>query len=119
LSIIDNENLRKILAKGPNYREPQSINYKYTFKLLIDSVEDYARNGQNEKKRRLIPFQNGSKLLVRWFKFESEILCTTLDCFYKTTTKELPSDTLLEFGNRIRPLAWKAYPDVNAGLRDE
>lgn len=39
--------------------------------------------------------------------------------FYKTITNELPSDTLLEFGNRIRPLAWKAYPDVDAGLRDE
>jgi hypothetical protein len=30
--MIDNENIRKILTKGPNYREPQSINWKYNFK---------------------------------------------------------------------------------------
>jgi len=31
----------------------------------------------------------------------------------------LPNDTLLELGNRIRTLARKAYPDVEAVLRDE
>ena len=72
LSKIDNDNIRKILTKGPKYREPQSINWKYNFKLLIDSVEDYARTWTNEKKRRLKPFQNGSKLWGRLFKFESE-----------------------------------------------
>jgi hypothetical protein len=30
-------------AKDPKYREPQSINWTYNFKLLMDSVEDYAR----------------------------------------------------------------------------
>ena len=40
LSIIDSENLRKILAKGPKYREPQSIHCKYNFRLLVD---DYTR----------------------------------------------------------------------------
>ena len=42
-SIIDNENLLKILVKGLKYRDPQSINRKYNFKLLLHSVEDYAR----------------------------------------------------------------------------
>jgi hypothetical protein len=45
LSIIDNENIRKILTKGPRCCEPQSINRKYNFKLLMDSLEDYARGG--------------------------------------------------------------------------
>ena len=36
LNKIDNDNLRKILAKGAKYREPQSINWKYNFQLLID-----------------------------------------------------------------------------------
>ena len=51
-SIIDNGNIRKILAKGPKYREPQSINWR-----------TMPENGQSEKKMRLIPFQNGLKLL--------------------------------------------------------
>ena len=55
-SIIDNDNLRKILAKGPKYREPKFISWKYNFKLLMDSVEDYARYGQNEKKTFSLKF---------------------------------------------------------------
>lgn len=58
-------------------------------------------------------------------------LCSTLEKRFKTvkqpqlyktkfqTTKQLPNDTLLELGNRIRTLARKAYPDVDAVLRDE
>ena len=30
-------------TKGPKYREHKSINWKYNFKILLDSVEDYAR----------------------------------------------------------------------------
>ena len=43
LNIVDNLSLRSIFAKGPKYREPQSINWKYNFKPLMDAVEDYAR----------------------------------------------------------------------------
>jgi len=37
LNIIDNENFCKILANDPKYRKPQFINWKYNFKLLMDS----------------------------------------------------------------------------------
>jgi hypothetical protein len=50
LSKIDNENLRKIIAKGPKYHDPQSINWNYNFKLLMDSVEDYTRKGEKREK---------------------------------------------------------------------
>ena len=58
-------------------------------------------------------------------------LCATLEKrfkttkqpqFYKTkflTTKQQPNDTILDLGNRIRTLARKAYPTLNAELRDE
>ena len=39
-----------ILSKGPKYREPQPINWKYTFKLLMDAVEDYARQWAKREK---------------------------------------------------------------------
>ena len=42
LNIISNESLRNVLAKGPKYREPKSINWNFNFKLLMDAVEDYA-----------------------------------------------------------------------------
>ena len=34
LSIISNVSLRKMLAKGPKYREPKSIYWKHNFKIL-------------------------------------------------------------------------------------
>ena len=32
-----------MFAKEPKYREPKSMNWKHNFKILMDSVEDYAR----------------------------------------------------------------------------
>ena len=43
LNIVENLKLRDILSKGPKYREPTTFNWKYNFKLVMDSVEDYAR----------------------------------------------------------------------------
>ena len=67
LSKIDNENLRNIIAKDPKYREQQSINWKYNFQLLIDSMEDYAKKWTKREKEEV---QNESKLLGCLFKFE-------------------------------------------------
>jgi hypothetical protein len=35
---------------GSKYREPKSINWKYNFKILMDSVEDYARQWAKREK---------------------------------------------------------------------
>jgi len=48
--IIDKENIRTIIAKGPKYREPQSINWKYNFKVLMESVEYYVRKWTKREK---------------------------------------------------------------------
>ena len=39
-----------MLSKFPKYREPKSINWKYNFKILMDSADDYARQGANCEK---------------------------------------------------------------------
>jgi hypothetical protein len=43
LNIIQDENLRKVISHGPKLREPQHINWKHNFKIVMDAVEDYAR----------------------------------------------------------------------------
>ena len=43
LNIIQHESLRKVISHGPKFREPQHINWKHNFKLIMDAVEDYAR----------------------------------------------------------------------------
>jgi hypothetical protein len=39
------------IDKGPKYREPKSINWKHNFKILMDSVEDYARQWAKREKK--------------------------------------------------------------------
>ena len=41
------------IDKGPKYREPKSINWKHNFKILMDSVEDYARQWAKREKEDL------------------------------------------------------------------
>ena len=42
-----------MFAKGPKYREPKSINSKHNIKILMDSVEDYARQWAKREKEDL------------------------------------------------------------------
>ena len=44
LNIVDNTCLRDLISKGPKYREPQKFSWKYDFKLIMDSIEEYARS---------------------------------------------------------------------------
>jgi hypothetical protein len=50
-----------VFAKGPTYREPKSINRKHNFKILMDSVEDYARQWTKREKEDL-------DILSEWVK---------------------------------------------------
>jgi uncharacterized protein (DUF779 family) len=45
LNIIQHENLRKVISHGPKFREPQYINWKHNFKIIMDVVEDYEYDG--------------------------------------------------------------------------
>ena len=53
INIVNNAKLRNILAKGPKFREPQPINWKYNFKILMDAVEDYARQWAKREKEEV------------------------------------------------------------------
>jgi hypothetical protein len=32
-----------VISHGPKFREPQHINWKHNFKIIMDAVEDYGR----------------------------------------------------------------------------
>ena len=59
LSTIDNENHRKIFAKGPKYRELQSINWKYNLKPLKILWRAMPEYGQTRKREGCCPFIMG------------------------------------------------------------
>ena len=43
LNINRHESLRKVISHGPKFREPQHINWKDNFKMIMNAAEDYAR----------------------------------------------------------------------------
>jgi len=53
LAIVTNDKLRKTFRKGPKYREPQPINWNPNFKILMDSIEDYARKWAKQEEVEL------------------------------------------------------------------
>jgi hypothetical protein len=61
--VLTNDSFRKedVLAKGPKYREPKSINWKHNLKILKDSVEDCARQWTKREKEDL-------ETLSEWMK---------------------------------------------------
>ena len=44
LRIVRNRKLRRLLEKGPKYREPNNIDWHLNKKILTKAVDDYARN---------------------------------------------------------------------------
>ena len=50
LNIISNSNLRCLISKGPKYREAQPFTWGQNFKILMDSVEEYARTWAKREK---------------------------------------------------------------------
>jgi hypothetical protein len=55
VEIVQNEDLRSLILKGPKFQEPHSFKWRQNFVSIMDSVEEYAR---------------------RWTEFEGEELDT-------------------------------------------
>ena len=53
LNIIQHDTLRKVMSHGPNFREPQYINWNHNFKIIMDAVEEYARAWAKREKVEL------------------------------------------------------------------
>ena len=50
LIFVTNDQLRHLISKGPKYRVPTPSNMKQDFKLLMESVEDNARQWEKREK---------------------------------------------------------------------
>jgi len=61
LHIIKNGSLRKLLSKGPNFREPKPINFEKCYQVIADSIESCAEtmtNAYNFNPTELGPWKN-------------------------------------------------------------
>ena len=69
INIVQNEDLKSLISKGPKFREPRSFKWQHNFMTIMNSVEEYAR---------------------RWTKYEGEEL-DTLSEWIKSIRKLLKS----------------------------
>ena len=88
LSIVQHAGLRKIMACGPKFREPRKINWSYNFKIIMDSIEEYAN--QWAKREKVEP-----DTISEWVKAVRGIVCCRihkLQSCYQSRPKSIFSD---------------------------
>ena len=50
LRVIENKKLRNLIAKGPNYREQNNIDWDLCHKLCMDGINMYRKRWANREK---------------------------------------------------------------------
>ena len=61
LRIIENQDLRKLISKGPNYREPRNINWKKCKEAVENGTDAFANTLSVKNKLRyidIVPWRN-------------------------------------------------------------
>ena len=69
-NIIKNTSQRDVFAKGPKCCEPKCINWKQTFTIIMDSIDDYTRQWAKREKEDLDTLFEWVKMWDRWYKLE-------------------------------------------------
>jgi hypothetical protein len=84
LNIVNNSKLKNILSKGPKYREPQSFTWKKNFKLIMDSVEDYARRWAKREDFKLDTLSEWVKSIRTRLKRRLYMLSKSMNTKYES-----------------------------------
>ena len=53
LRVIENAKLRELVAKGPEYKEPNRVNWKATETMFLESIDLYAKNWSKREQVEL------------------------------------------------------------------
>ena len=53
LRVIENAKLKKIVAKGPNYKNPNRVNWKATETTFLESIDLYANKWSRRQQVEL------------------------------------------------------------------
>ena len=68
LRIMKNKKLRNLIAKGPNYREQNNIDWDLCHKLCMDDINNYRKRWANGEKVALSVLKmNGHVMLKKQF----------------------------------------------------
>ena len=97
LRIIENKKLRKLLSKGPNYREPKSINFKHCLDSIKNAINDCIINLSNKYSLHESTFLAWKQTIID--KVQQKILTLKRKTRYrniKPVLKDLAVSTYLE-----------------------
>ena len=61
LRFLENQKLRKLISKGPNYREPRNINWNKCREVILNGLDSFIDSTSvklDEKNENFIPWKN-------------------------------------------------------------
>ena len=103
LRIIKNAELRKLIAKGPNFRENRKHDLDKTFKLIKEGLEEYIEDWSKKEKKSKIRLNEWKSKVLEKVKKNIEKIKETR--FYnpgnpkRTLSKKEPKDELARLQN--------------------
>ena len=74
LRVIENAKLTELVAKGPNYREPNRVNWKATETMFLESTDLYAKSWSKREQVEL-------KYLSEWKDELKELVADRISNF--------------------------------------
>ena len=78
LRIVKNRKLRRLLEKGPKYREQNSIDWHLNKKILTKAVDDYARNWSKREGCQVSALEAWLETVKHQIATEGEKLATDI-----------------------------------------
>lgn len=53
VNLVNNDDLKSLIMKGPKFREPRSFTWRRNFIHIMNAVEDYAKRWAKSEKEEL------------------------------------------------------------------
>ena len=63
LRIVKNRNLRRLLEKGPKYREQNTVDWKLNEKIITKAIDDYSNNYNKREAYRMSALEEWSEIV--------------------------------------------------------
>ena len=83
-NIVRISKLGDILSKGPKYREPRSFTWKQNSKLILDSVEEYARLWAKNEDVEIDTLSEWVKSVMSLVNRRVSVLSRTMSCRHES-----------------------------------
>ena len=80
LNIVRISKLRDILSNGPKYMEPRSFTWKQNSKLILDSIEEYARRWAKTEDVEVDTLSEWVKSVMSLVNRRVSVLSRTISC---------------------------------------